>query len=192
MPVQGSAGTTYLFGGDRWVSSALFRSTYVWLPLTLAGGTASMKNAVNWVLDAAKGTWSAGPAETQDEGEAAALSGGAKSVACDGCSGGSGAGYVGGATSPGGVATFGGVSSDVAARTSVRVKYQNLDAKARYASVSVNGAVAQKVAFLPTVQGTPGSSVVHVNLKAGENVVVIEGVNGGWGPDVDRLMVPKS
>ncbi|KAH7030034.1 galactan 1,3-beta-galactosidase [Macrophomina phaseolina] len=193
VPIQGSAGTTYLYGGDRWVSTALFRSTYIWLPLTLSGGTASMKNAVNWVLDVAKGTWSAGPTETQDEGEAAVLSGGAKSVTCDGCSGGSAAGYVGGTSSPGGIANFTAVSSDVAARTSVRIKYQNLDSTSRYASVSVNGGTAQRIAFLPTVQGTPGSSVVNLELKAGDgNVVVVKGVDGGWGPDVDRLMVPRS
>lgn len=28
--------------GDRWVSSNLMRSTYVWLPLTISGTTASM------------------------------------------------------------------------------------------------------------------------------------------------------
>ncbi|GME50116.1 Carbohydrate binding module family 6 [Neofusicoccum parvum] len=192
VPIQGATATSYLFGGDRWVSTALFRSTYIWLPLTLSGTSASLKNYVNWAVDAAAGTWAAGPTETQNEGEDAALSGGAKVVSCSGCSGGDAAGYVGGTSAPGGVVTWADVSSDVATRSTVRVKYQNLDGAARFANVAVNGAVATKVAFLPTVQGTPGSSVVNVDLKAGAaNEVVIEGVDG-WGPDVDRLMVPRS
>lgn len=194
LPVEGAAGTAHVYLGDRWVSDALFRSTYVWLPLELDGTTAHVSNHVNWVLEVEQGTWSAGPAETQYEGEAATLSGGAEAVDCDGCSGGSAAGYVGGDGDEGGVATFAAVSSEAGTRSSVRVKYQNLDASARYAGVRVGGAEAVKVAFLPTVQGTPGSSVVHVDLVEGSgNEVVVEGWEGeGYGPDVDRLMVPVS
>ncbi|KAF9641218.1 putative glycosyl hydrolase family 43 protein [Lasiodiplodia theobromae] len=193
LPITGSSGTTYMYLGDRWISSALFRSTYIWLPLTIdsATKTASMKNAVNWVPNIAAGTWAAGPSETQPEGEDATLSGGAKTVSCSGCSGGEGAGYLGGTDS--GVVTFAGVTSDAATKSSVRVKYQNLDSTARYADVSVNGGAKQRIAFLPTANGTPGSSVVNLDLEAGSsNEVVIEGANGGWGPDVDRIMVPRS
>lgn len=193
LPITGTSGTTYMYLGDRWISSALFRSTYIWLPLTIdtSAKTASMKNAVNWVPDVAAGTWAAGPSETQPEGEDATLSGGAKTVSCSGCSGGEGAGYVGGTDA--GVVTFSGVASDSATKSSVRVKYQNLDSSARYADVSVNGGAKQRIAFLPTVNGTPGSSVVNLDLEAGSaNEVVIEGANGGWGPDVDRIMVPRS
>jgi hypothetical protein len=48
------SGAMYL--GDRWVSDNLMRSTYIWLPLKLEGTTASMKNAVNWVVDAKSGS----------------------------------------------------------------------------------------------------------------------------------------
>ncbi|KAL1637664.1 hypothetical protein SLS58_009194 [Diplodia intermedia] len=195
LPLAGATSTSYIYLGDRWVSAALFRSTYVWLPLSIdtAAQTASMANAVNWVPNVAAGTTSAGPSETAPEAEDAALSGGARAVSCEGCSGGDGAGYVGGGDDVAGVVTFDGVVADAAGATTVRVKYQNLDAAARYALVGANGAEGRKVAFLPTVQGTPGSSVVDLVLEEGSaNTVVVEGVDGGWGPDVDRIMVPRS
>jgi len=49
-------GSGAMYMGDRWVSSNLMRSTYIWLPLKLEGTTASMKNAVNWVVDASSGS----------------------------------------------------------------------------------------------------------------------------------------
>ncbi|OJD30241.1 glycosyl hydrolase family 43 protein [Diplodia corticola] len=197
LPLTGTSGTAYVYLGDRWVSSALFRSTYVWLPLSLDGSaaTASMSDSVNWIPDVGAGTTSPGPGESQPEGEAATLAGGAQVVSCAGCSGGQAAGYIGGTSAPGGSVTFSAIAVDAAeGKTTVRVKYQNLDAAARYASVVVNGGAGQTVAFLPTVQGTVGSSVVHVQLEGGSgNEVVIEGVaEGGWGPDVDRIMVPRS
>lgn len=68
------------------------RSTYVWLPLTISGTTASMKNAVNWIVDANSGSMTAGPSENVYEGESATLAGGAKTVSCSGCSGSNAAG----------------------------------------------------------------------------------------------------
>lgn len=68
------------------------RSTYVWLPLSISGTTASMKNAVNWIVDANSGSMTSGPSENTYEGESATLSGGAKAVSCSGCSGSKAAG----------------------------------------------------------------------------------------------------
>jgi hypothetical protein len=48
-------GGNAMYMGDRWVSSNLMASTYVWLPLKIEGTTATMKNAVNWVIDASSG-----------------------------------------------------------------------------------------------------------------------------------------
>lgn len=189
LPVSNNL-TMYL--GDRWVSTNLMRSTYVWLPLTFSGTTVTMANYVNWIPNVAGGgAWSAGPSETQPEGESATLSGGAKAVTCTGCSGGSAAGYIGGSTD--GTVTFSGVQSNAATTSTVRIKYENGDSTQRYASVSCNG-VSQKVAFLPTSDGqTPGSSVVQCGLTSGtSNTVVITQTDGTWGPDVDRIMVPLS
>ncbi|KAI0134253.1 galactan 1,3-beta-galactosidase [Xylariales sp. AK1849] len=185
-------GDSGIYMGDRWVSSNLMRSTYVWLPLTISGTTVTMANHVNWTPDASAGTWAAGPSESQPEAEDAALAGGAATISCSGCSGGTAVGDIGGGD--GGSVTFSGVSSDAATRSTIRIGYENGDSVQRFANVTVNG-VGQVVAFLPTEDGeTPGDSVVNVNLVAGTgNDIVIEGVgDGNYGPDIDRIMVPSS
>ncbi|KAF2198012.1 Arabinanase/levansucrase/invertase [Delitschia confertaspora ATCC 74209] len=182
-------GDSAIYMGDRWVSSNLMRSTYVWLPLSISGTTASMKNAVNWIPNISAGSTSSGPTENSYEGETAQLSGGAKSIACSSCSGKNAAGYIGGSNA--GAVYFANVSGSVAARTTIRIKYMNGDKSERFADVSVNGGSAQRVAFLPGSGGEPDSSVLNVDLKAGENTVRV-GMQEGWGPDVDRLMVPIS
>lgn len=99
-------------------------------------------------------------------------------------------GYIGG--SSGGSVTFAGVSSGAATKTSIRIKYLNGDSTQRFATVAVNGA-SQKLAFLPTDGGTPGSSVLNVNLNSGaSNTVVITTTDGTYGPDIDRIMVPDN
>jgi hypothetical protein len=182
-------GDGFMYMGDRWVSSNLMRSTYVWLPLHISGTTASMKNAVNWVVDPSTGSMTSGPEEKSYEGEAATLSGGSKSISCSGCSGGKAAGYVGG--SAGGVLSMADVQSSAATRTTIRIKHLNGDKSQRFAEVSVNGK-SQKVAFLPHGGGDSASSVVHVDLKQGVNEVKIGVSGGGWAADIDRVMVPQS
>ncbi|KAI1438355.1 carbohydrate-binding module family 35 protein [Xylaria sp. CBS 124048] len=186
---DGDGGAIYM--GDRWESSNLMRSTYVWLPLEFssAGDAAvSMTNRVNWTPDVSAGTWAVGPSENWPEAESATIADGAREMSCAGCSGGEDVGYIGG--SSGGSVAFGNVSSEVAARTSVRIKYLNGDSTQRFASVDVNG-VRQTIAFLPTTGGSPGSSVLNADLVGGRgNRVVITTTDGSYGPDVDRIMVP--
>jgi hypothetical protein len=182
-------GDSFMYMGDRWVSSNLMRSTYIWLPLQISGTTASMKNAVNWVLDPSTGAMTSGSTEKSYEGEAGTLTGGAKSISCSGCSGGKAAGYVGGASF--GAVTLSNVQSSAATRTTIRIKYLNGDKSQRFAEVSVNGK-SQMVAFLPHGGSDPASSVVHADLNQGGNEVKIGVSGGGWGPDVDRVMVPLS
>ncbi|CAN9189166.1 unnamed protein product [Alternaria alternata] len=180
-------GNGYVYMGDRWQSENLMRSTYVWLPLQISGTTASMKNAVNWILDPNSGATTSGPEETSYEGESANLANGAKSQACSSCSGSKAAGYIGGTTS--GSATFPNIQSSATTRTTMRIKHLNGDKSQRYANISVNGKT-QKLAFLPHGGGDPASSVIHVDLKQGTNEVKISGIDGGWGPDIDRIFVP--
>lgn len=183
-------GDGAIYMGDRWVSTNLMRSTYVWLPLTFSGTTVTMKNYVNWTPNLSAGTWAAGPGETTPEAEAATIANGARTLSCSGCSGSTDVGYIGGST--GGSVTFSGVSSTAATKSSIRVKYVNGDSTQRFATVTVNG-VSQKLAFLPTVAGTPGSSVLNVNLKSGAtNTVLITTTDGTYGPDIDRIMVPDN
>lgn len=59
LPVTGTGGTTYMYMGDRWNSSDITDSTYVWLPLTISGDTISMSYYDNWALNKSTGTWSA-------------------------------------------------------------------------------------------------------------------------------------
>ncbi|TAQ88162.1 hypothetical protein B7494_g3525 [Chlorociboria aeruginascens] len=170
-----------MYMGDRWVSSNLMESTYVWLPLTLSGTTATMANQVNWILNVGAGTWTTGPSETTPEAEASTntLANGARTVSCSGCSGSTSVGYIGG--SPGGTLTLPAISSTVAATTTIRIHHTNADSTQRYANVVVNG-VSNPVAFLPTGNdNTPGTSILTVPLKAGSNVIEFEQYNGGWG-----------
>ena len=181
-----AVGNNVMYMGDRWVSSNLMASTYVWLPLTLSGTTASMQNYVNWVPS----TFGAGPTENEYEAEDATLSNGAKEVSCSGCSGGEAAGYVGGSAD--GTVKFSTVQSSATTKTSIRIKYENGDTTQRFADVTVNGAT-QRVAFIPSADGnTPGSSVLNANLNSGTNTITVAGYGSGYGPDVDRLMVPVS
>jgi len=58
VPVTGTAGTTYVYAGDRWNPSDLGSSPMVWLPLTLSGTTADVGWQNAWSLETATGTWS--------------------------------------------------------------------------------------------------------------------------------------
>ena len=55
--VEGSEADAYVYVGDRWNPTALRTSQYIWLPLQLGGGTASMNYAAEWDLDVAAGTY---------------------------------------------------------------------------------------------------------------------------------------
>jgi hypothetical protein len=179
-------GGNFMYMGDRWQSGNLMRSTYVWLPLSISGTTASMKNAVNWVLNPATGATAAGPKENTYEAESATLANDARAISCSGCSGGKAIGYIGGTAS--GSLTFANVQSDASTKTTIRIKHLNGDNSQRTARVSVNGK-AQTVSFLPHGGGDPATSVVHAELKQGANQIVVGG-DKGWGPDVDRILVP--
>lgn len=184
-----TSDSTALYFGDRWISSNLPASTYIWLPLTISGTSVSMKNFVSWVPTTDFAAWQSPPSENSYEGEKAVYGGQAKTVSCGKCSGGTAAGYIGGPDN-GGSVTFSGVHSDIDGLTTIRIKFLNGDTGARYANVRVNGDAGRKVAFLQAT-GDPASSTLHAELKKGDgNVIVIEGIDGGWGPDVDRLMVP--
>lgn len=58
LPVTGSAGTSYVYIGDRWNSGDLNSSLPVWLPITLNGstGTAALSWYGSWGIDTATGT----------------------------------------------------------------------------------------------------------------------------------------
>lgn len=163
-------------------------STYVWLPLSISGTSVTMKNFVSWVPTTNFVAWQRPPAENSYEGERATYGGRARDISCSSCSNGVAAGYIGGPDR--GSVTFSGIRSDIDGLTTIRIKFLNGDSSPRYANVRVNGDAGRRVAFL-TARGDPASSTLHANLRRGsDNTIVIEGVGDGWGPDVDRLMVP--
>jgi hypothetical protein len=55
LPVIGSSGTTYVFLADRWNSTNLTDSRYIWLPLTIKGTTVSMTCATSWKINVSTG-----------------------------------------------------------------------------------------------------------------------------------------
>jgi hypothetical protein len=55
LPVTGSAGTNYVYLGDRWNSGNLNASLPVWLPLTITGSVAAMSWFSSWGIDAGTG-----------------------------------------------------------------------------------------------------------------------------------------
>ncbi|KAM0273211.1 hypothetical protein ACHAQH_008402 [Verticillium albo-atrum] len=177
-----------IYIGDRWVSSNLAASTYIWLPLKVSGTEVKLDWYDNWSPDVSAGTWSVRAGETDLEGEEAALANGARVVSCSECTGGEAAGYIGGES--GGTVTFQNVQSPSAGEKTLTIKYKNGDHDPRHGEVSVNG-VSQAVAFVSTRHHSTetGSSAVNVELKEGANVVVISA--GEWGPDVDQLIVPN-
>ena len=56
LPVTGSGTTSYIYMGDRWNSSTLGDSRYVWLPLTVSVHALSMSWTANWTVNASTGT----------------------------------------------------------------------------------------------------------------------------------------
>ncbi|OKO99981.1 hypothetical protein PENSUB_8198 [Penicillium subrubescens] len=173
-------GPNVMYMGDRWLSSNLMASTYIWLPLTLSGRSASLTNEDSWVIST-KQSWTPSPAGTTPEAESSSntLSNGAVTLTCSGCSGGKSVGYIGGSSS--GTLQFKGISSNATTKTTVQVRYENGDSSQRYATVTVNGK-SQVLAFIPSTNGnTPFSSSLNVELNAGaSNVITIGGYQGGW------------
>jgi len=57
IPVTGSAGSAFLYAGDRWTTGNLGTSPLVWLPLTVSGTTMALGWQSSWTLDVTTGTW---------------------------------------------------------------------------------------------------------------------------------------
>src|SRR5437762_3336363 len=188
IPVTGSAATSYVYVGDRWISSNLYDSAPIWLPLQISGSTASLAWHDSWSLNVVAGTWTAQTADTTYEAEVAAntLAGGARVLACSACLGGKKVGWVGN----GGTVQFNRVTVPTAGRYTLKVRYANGDAADRYAEVSINGGPARRMAFPPTGSGNAVKvSTLTVELAAGANTLKLANPTG-WAPDIDAVAVP--
>jgi hypothetical protein len=183
-----------IYMGDRWTPTNLMRSTYVWLPLQFSGpdGTrVTLENRVSWVPHAHNGTWSPAPVETDYEAEKAVLRGGVVEVECSRCSGDAAAGYTECDAGKGSI-EFYGINSQQDTRSTMRIIYTNEDSSERFARVTTNN-VTRLISFLPTGgEGELGSASVHADLRFWlSNPIIIEGVDGECGPDIDRIFVPN-
>jgi hypothetical protein len=175
-----------MYMGDRWVSKNLMASTYIWLPLNISGTSVTMKNKEAWVPWGLFGrTWSEPPPTNSYEAENGSLGGEARTIDCIDCSGKKAMGYIGGPEN--GTVTIARVKTSRVGLSTVRVKYINGDSKARYASVIKNGSEPVRLAFLPTNGGISTSTLI-TTLTA-DNTFVFEGINDGWGPDVDKIQL---
>lgn len=55
VPITGSSTTSWLYLGDRWNSSNLSDSRYIWEPLNVSGTTASISCLTSWTVDTSTG-----------------------------------------------------------------------------------------------------------------------------------------
>jgi uncharacterized protein YkwD len=126
---------------------------------------------------------SAGTQTYEAEAAVNTLSGGAHSVDCDRCSGGSrvtGVGLLGGLT-------FTGVVAERTGSTKVAVTYYSPEA--RTAQISINGGVAIAIAF-PATRGASRAGTMRIvaTLKQGDNTLAFSNPVG-VAPDVDKLVI---
>jgi hypothetical protein len=74
----------------------------------------------------------------------------------------------------------------------LKISYVNGGLADLFASITVDGGAAVKLAFPPTGGwDTPGVAVATVNLQAGVNTVEVSNPTGR-APDVDKLAIPAS
>ena len=85
LPVVGSSGTTFMFMGDRWTTSNLGTSPYIWLPLSVNGTSVTMAWHNTWSIDTATGLWGdigSTPTPTQGSGGSTGILRGVGSNRC--------------------------------------------------------------------------------------------------------------
>ncbi|UKZ70428.1 uncharacterized protein TrAtP1_011408 [Trichoderma atroviride] len=180
--------------GDRWISSDLGSSSYIWLPLNISGTSVNMPYFSSWVPNVseatAEGSWKVSPPNSVYEGETGTYANGAKTVSCSGCSGAGSAGWLGGPSN--GTVTFHQISSSVDTMTTITIQYRNGDSAPRFGAVVINGGTPVKLEYLPSGSGV-SNSTLHTLLQKGNNTITCGGVGDTtYAADVDRLIVPVS
>lgn len=189
LPVIGSHGTTYVYMGDRWDSKALGNSRYLWLPMNFNGPDLSFVYHDAWTIDTSTGLWSVVPTSSyESESSTNILGGGAKVMDCSGCSGGKDVGYLG---KNSGTLQFNDVSAACTGNYQLFIHYTNADAGARRASISVNGGTPITLSFASSHGANLVATLpVTVHLNAGNNTIKFFSTSN-WGPDIDRVLIPK-
>jgi hypothetical protein len=127
-------------------------------------------------------------AATTYEAEATAntRTGGAATVACPGCSGGTKVGNIGN----GGTLSVNGVAASAAGLAVATIAYVNGDSATRTATLQVSGQPATVVAFPPTGSWTtPATVTVLVQLAGGSANTLSLANAGAWAADIDAIEI---
>ncbi|MFI7599050.1 CAP domain-containing protein [Actinoplanes sp. NPDC049681] len=149
-------------------------------PVLIVGGMAVVTVAAGIAVAASA---SAGTTTYEAEASVNTLAGGAHTVDCRRCSGGSRVTGIGRE----GVLTITGVVAERTGPTRLTVTYTG--ERGRTAQISVNGGVPTAVLF-PGTRGSsrPGTLRVTATLRTGENTIAF-GNPAGPAPDVDKLVI---
>jgi len=124
------------------------------------------------------------PAATTYEGEYATLGGSASQVFCGSCSGVSKAGNVGGGAQNS--VTYSNVSVPSAGTYNMEIDY--LTSGPRSFFVSVNDGAAQELDLNGTSFNSPASTVIPVQLNAGDNTIAFSN-SSNFAPDLDSITI---
>jgi uncharacterized protein YkwD len=149
-------------------------------PVLIAGGVAVITLVAGIAVAASA---SAGTTTYEAEASGNTLVGGARTVDCPRCSGGSRVTGIGGK----GVLTITGVLAEEDGTTKLAVTYTA--ERSRTAQISVNGAVPTAIAF-PGTRSTsrPGTLRITATLRAGKNDLAFSNPVGA-APDVDKVVI---
>jgi alpha-galactosidase len=122
------------------------------------------------------------PTATTYEGEYATLTGSGVGVFCGYCSGLAKAGNLGGGAS----ATFTNVNVPAAGTYNMEIDY--LTSGPRSFFLSVNDGAAQELALNGTSFNSPASTVIPVQLQAGDNTIAFSNPSN-YAPDLDSITI---
>ncbi|KAF8588417.1 carbohydrate-binding module family 35 protein [Ramaria rubella] len=173
-----------IYFGDRWHSTLLGDSRYVWLPLDWSTGVPQLVQADVWSLNLNAGTWTVESGTTY-EAESGTRGGSSTLITNSGFSGGHGVGYLGN----GGTLTLNNVQGNGAGQW-VSLYAANGDSTWRNMTISVNGGTPVVVQQPDTGSAsTPLSVPMKLNLKSGANTILFASGQSNYAADLDKIIV---
>jgi hypothetical protein len=159
-------------------------------PITITGTAPSATHSTTFTLTVTGTT--TGPSLYQAESSTNTLTAPANTITCSACSGGSRVGHLGKQSSGIGTLTFNGVLAPAGAGAYQIVVAFTDGSSTRSASISVDGAPAQTVAFGTSGSfSTPGNQTVTLSLAAGTNTITFSNATAS-APDIDAITVPAT
>jgi len=170
--------------GDRWHSTLLGDSRYMWLPLDWSSGSPQILQADVWSLNINTGSWTIASGTTY-EAESGTRSGPSTLITNSGFSGGHGIGFLGN----GGSLTLTNVQGNGAGQW-VALYAANGDSSYRNMTISVNGGGAVVIQQPDTGStSNPIAVPVKLTLKSGANTLVFAAGQSNYAADLDKIVV---